>query len=1632
MNKNSSPQQIEDFLVTVRRRRWLKRLRIVFGWLFIFLVILSIITWFVIQSEQVQNWAVKEVTTSLTEKLGTPVHVDYIDIDFFDQLVLNGFYAEDDHGDTLIYSGQLKSSLTANLLTLIGRDLKINEIVLEDAIVNIRKKDGERNSNLQRLLNKLRGKPTKGNDKEAGKPFFLAIDHVNLYNVKFLLDDVPKGEAVEVFLPSGFVNIGDLDLQENRFEVKSVDLQEAIVTYIDKVPGEQAPPKEIKEETPSEEIDEEIEEDESKPLVVFIHDIGLTDTKFTLHNYRKAPEKTTPEDVLDWKHLKVNEIQIAIDSFKYSEGLFEGQVNGISAKESSGFILEKLAAKKVKVSDRKTELYGLDLITPNSTVGDSLVLKYRNFDSFKNFENKVLLQAYFDDSRVALEDIIVFAPGLSENTFFINNFKEDITIDGYVYGTVNSLKGKKVKMKLGENTSFNGDFSTKSIAVKNEEFLSLDFQSLDTDIQTLRQLIPGFKVPDNFDKLGNIRFTGNFNGFFNDFSAFGTLGTSLGTAEMDMGLDIKQGRAQAKYYGTLELNDFDLGTWTDNENLGKITFTSKLSESEGLTLETVNATGKATITEFSFKGHQYKDIKLDGELQKNYFNGKLAVAQKFVDLDFDGSIDFVDSIPKYDFKADVRNVDLQGLKLIDVGKKNYAFSGKVDIQGKGKNLSTIEGTAKASKLRILHQNVDEYFLDSVYVYSGLDVNNIRTLDVDTDILEADLKGQFDIQEVPEAVAQFLERNFPEISDRIGLKSKKRNIKPTNFTFDMQITDSRNFANLLTNGIDTIRNARANGYFDTSKEQLELNASIPFIQYNNLTFDELYLDVSSEESYAEIEAGVYKTFFKNQQFEPIDFEGIINRDTMQFSLNSTNFNSLLDDLNLNGEFFFRGNYFEVSFLPSDLVILANRWSIDENNYIRFGEGFVETKNFDLHSYEKRINVESVGERGLDINLENIRLSLIDEFWDFSKMDFDGNIDINASIDDVFKLEGIKAVAVADTLEINGDDWGVLRLDAEMKDKTNPVDVIFSINKGSEQLSGKGFVGPFVGGAKNKSNKDYLFDFAITNYPLSIAEYFIENGLSNTIGTFDAKVRLDGTFKGRPNLSGTLDTEGLALTIDYLNTRYSVEKGHADISNSIFDLSGNTLIDKSGNTAKIQGGITHDFLTNFQLNATITSDEFLFLDTDIDDNPLYYGTAYGSGLVRFTGTFKQTDILVDATTSRNSVLHIPVSYEQNASEVTFIKYIDRDALKKAEEEKEAKAINGVNVSLFMDVNPEAEVYIIFDERAGDKIHGRGEGSINLEVNRDGAIEMFGDYNIEEGEYLFTLLNIVNKPFSVKQGGTINWTGDPFNADIELEATYPGRTALSTLLLEYFDENTNPDLENLARKSTKVDLIMFLTGKLLKPEINFDINFPQVDNELRNFVESKLSTLRSNQNELNRQVFGLMVVGSFLPGGQDAISGRDIGFNTVTEMLSSQLSIYLTELLSEVFTDVGFISGIDFDINYRYTSETDGGENPNLQTGSELEVRLSNTLFNDRLSVNVGGNVDWGTSTLQGPSQGAFLAGDLILEYTLTRDKRFKVRFYQRTDQTFEGRRNKTGLGFSYRREFDSFNDFIKGMKRAVKGE
>ncbi|RMF21625.1 MAG: hypothetical protein D6765_15370, partial [Bacteroidetes bacterium] len=486
----------------------------------------------------------------------------------------------------------------------------------------------------------------------------------------------------------------------------------------------------------------------------------------------------------------------------------------------------------------------------------------------------------------------------------------------------------------------------------------------------------------------------------------------------------------------------------------------------------------------------------------------------------------------------------------------------------------------------------------------------------------------------------------------------------------------------------------------------------------------------------------------------------------------------------------------------------------------------------------------------------------------------------------------------------------------------------------------------------------------------------------------------------------------------------------VTNDRIDASGTKVYDQLGNTATLTGGLTHQHLKHLGLDARLSTDggPFLGLNTTEEQNPYFYGTGIGRGYVTFSGPLSKADLYVNATSSPGTHIVIPITSGTAVTEVNFIEFLDPRSLP---DNPAHIAVKGMNLEMDLRMTEDAIVEIIFDKQWGDVIKGNGTGDLRILMARDGTFEMFGSYTVNEGEYLFTLMNLlVNKPFRLERGGTIRWSGDPYNADIDINAEYFGlSTSVANFIQEYISSAPS-DLQALARTPTTVDLTMHLTGKLLKPKIDFDIDFPDLPSELKNYTDTKLRTLKQDQNELNRQVFGLLVMGQFLPTDY-TLAPAEIGINTVSEMIANQLSILLTDLLSEWVTESGFISGVD--VKLAYNQYSPGFEVDDVQrSGNEVQLRLK-VFFNDRVSFLAGGNFDGGANArLQGtPSNNGLLAHEFMIEWILTEDRRLKVRAYNSTEPDISGgRRNKVGVGLSFRKEFDSIHELFNSSRKKKK--
>ncbi|MCB0609358.1 MAG: translocation/assembly module TamB domain-containing protein [Lewinellaceae bacterium] len=1593
---------------------WTKRVCAGVGALFLLVFILF-------QFPAVQNWAARKAAAAISEKLGASVRADYLYIAFLDDLILEGLYVEDLNCDTLLYSGELTANINLNPVVWFKRGLEIEALGLKDAVLHLRRYPNEDQTNLDYVLDRLFPKDTTATVRKKGG-FNLNLRQLELENIRFEKEDRARGNGLSIFLKQGSVAINSMNLPDQVLDVESVELSGPSINvsgWIGTLPDLEEP-----------------EEPEAPPdstgLTAYIRHFTLDDGHFSLHNYAREPIKLSPADELDYRHMEVGNINIDIDSFSYSKEIFRGRVNGISLTESSGFVLNELSAQKALVSADSVMLADMKIITPYSQIGDTLYFRYpgKGYQAFENFEDDVRMDGRMYDASVAVRDIMTFAPGLKTNTFFQNNKDEVVQIDGRVSGQVNNLRGNDLQIVLSDGTLIKGSFGSRDLAVSQSQSLNLGLERLVTRMKTLRQLIPNFNPPENFDRLGRLDFSGRFDGFFTSFVAFGDLKTDIGRAKMDMQMVLHDNREKTEYSGNLSLSGFDLGAWTGNPDFGIVNFTSKVNNGVGLTPESASADLSASINSFAFKDYNYQSATISGKLSKNAFNGDFLIKDDNIDFAFNGKINYSDSIPVFDFKADVNKLDLLKLNL---SKSDIILSGKLDLNLRSRN-NTVEGRGNATGITLTHNGVDDYHIAYITAEDSLMPRNTHRFSLRSDMGEAYVEGQFDLTRIPNAFANILAVNYPEYAERFGIKPGTPEDAARHFTFEANVLDSKGLNWIVDPKLGKLDGLEVKGYYygDTGSALVDLD--LPKFRFGNVALADLAARVGIDDGDANFYLVVDSTLVNNNYLlSTINLDALVQRDTIEFGLSQrrkTENNTPVDNLQFDGFFYLKDSLnYEVRFKQSELKLLNEPWYIDANNYVSFGKDYFDTRNFKLESGGREIRLSKQGSRGALLDLRNFDFEVINDIWEYEPLNFDGRFNTLVTIENVFDLQGIEARLRSDTFLINQEDFGVLELSADVPDLKSKVEYYLAITKDTMQLTAKGVYNiddlrqptekeKFLPSDLKKNYFNLTVD--VSSYPLDIARFWTGDAITDIQGLFNADLNFSGQFS-RPDVTGKILPRNGAFTVDYLKTRYSFKNGVILANNFMFDATGTILRDRYGHSAVLYGGFSHNHLQDLGVSARLRTSRFLGLDTKKGDNELFYGHALGSGFITFSGPFDLMDIYVNATVGDSTQLVIPVSNRSSDSKRNF-RFLKKEEKKSDNNAREK--ITGISLEMELTVLEEAQMQIVFNEQTGDVIKGSGRGDIRIITPRGADFQMYGDYTIEEGNYLFTLYNVVNKDFRIKRGGQIRWSGDPFGAQIQLEAEYKDlRTSLAGFIQEYL-LSAGEDVRQQASKQTEVALTLRLQGDLLKPIITFDLGFPDLRGQLQTYAENKLRLLKQDPNEMNRQVFGLIVVGQFLPSDL-SFRGEDIFYNTVSEFLSNQLSLLLTQLFQDVIGEGKVLSGTDLDIVYSYNRNINLGDQ-NLSTGNEFEVSITQNLFNDRLTVQVGGNVV--NNTL---ASGAFLGNDLVLEYALNEPRTLKVRIYQRLQPDIAGgRRLQIGAGLSYRKEFNNFKEFFEDMRKSVK--
>jgi len=518
-------------------------------------------------------------------------------------------------------------------------------------------------------------------------------------------------------------------------------------------------------------------------------------------------------------------------------------------------------------------------------------------------------------------------------------------------------------------------------------------------------------------------------------------------------------------------------------------------------------------------------------------------------------------------------------------------------------------------------------------------------------------------------------------------------------------------------------------------------------------------------------------------------------------------------------------------------------------------------------------------------------------------------------------------------------------------------------------------------------------------------YVSSIFSDLRGLASGNATLSGTLK-QPVLNGELNLQKTAFTVDYLKARYNFTEKILIENNNIFfkDI---RIYDPKGNSAYLNGAIRNRYLKDFRFDLNIRSEDFLCMNTTQQDNKMFYGTAYATGVIKIVGPPKNMNIDITATTAKNTSIKIPLSNEGELNKYNFITVINDYADIEVETNSQNYQVDlsGLQINMILEVTPDAEVQIIFDPKLGDIIKGRGNGNLDMKISTTGNFVMYGEYTIEEGDYLFTLQNFINKKFTIESGGKILWAGDPLDATIDIVANYRTRASLSDLL--------GTDDER-SRTKILVDDRLTMTGKLMLPDVKYDIYLPSSDEATRLILSNAIHS----SEDLNKQFISLLIQNRFVPynpGGHSSGSSSGSGYSNAagvnaSEFLSNQLSNWLSQISNDV--DVG--------VNYRSNRE---------MKSDEVQVALSTQLFNDRLTIN--GSVDVATNAAAYATDN--IVGEFDIDYKITKNGKFRIKTYNHAnnDMLYENASYTQGLGVFYKEEFSTFGELMRRYWRAVFG-
>ncbi len=1299
------------------------------------------------------------------------------------------------------------------------------------------------------------------------------------------------------------------------------------------------------------------------------------------------------------KHLKLQNIIANISLKALQSDSINAAVKRLSVDEQSGFTLKKLSLKMV-ANEKQMHIDNFSIDLPHSSLKmDTIYLQYDGFEAFNQFADKVHFSLNTLPSSFVLKDISPFVPALS-------HFQEPIRLNTKMTGTINQLSCPQLEVIAEDQIRLKGEVSLQDLSHPQDAYVFGNLSELSIDRRGItflvRNLAKNYKgVPPLLQRLGDISFKGEISGYFTDLVTYGRLRTSIGVVKTDLKLSSDKTKELFSYSGSVETENFELGTLLAHDKLGKAGLKLKVQgrhyKNHRPAIEL-----KGLVPSIEYSNYKYENITLDGEYIHGGFKGKATLNDPNGVVMLNGNVNLSSKIPSFDFLAEVKKLYPHRLNLTPKHKEGE-FSLKLRANFTGGSIDQMIGEINVDSFRYVAPDKD-YFLNNFEV-KAIRTQEKNQLKLTSEFLTANIEGNFLYHTLPTGILNLMHEYIPSVIPASPKLTETNN----NFIFDIHIYNTDILPIVFDIPLSVYSHSTVKGYFNDAIDRLQIEGYFPRFQYKNNYMESGTLVCENPSNSFRTRFRV--TNLKKNRAINLSVDMLAKNDEVNTTLHWGN-NAAIT---YSGQVAAAARFFRsegekpllktvVNIKPTDIILNDSLWQIHPSEVV-VDSGKIDIKDFYFSHHDRyvRINgcVSDNPEDTVKIDLKDINMGYVFDIANVSDdVNFEGDATGKAYASGVLKKPVMNTrLSIKDftlnkgllgNLEVYGawdNDKRGIYLDAYIQDK-EPYHSHVS-----------GYIFPL----KPESGLDLNIDAKGLN--LKFLEHYMKSVATDIDGRGTGKVHFYGKFK-KLNLDGNVMADA-SMKIGILNTKFAI-KDTIHMAPAGLTFNQIHISDMEGHRGTMNGTLRYEHFKKMRYHFEILADNMLVMNTKESPDMPFYGKVYGTGNAVLSGGQQGLDINVAMTTNRNTLFTYINGSVASATSNQFIKFVDKtprrtiqdsiqlisyyEQIQQQKQAEEEKSQMDIHMNILIDATPDATMRIIMDPVAGDYISGKGSGNIRTEFYNKGDVKMFGSYRINQGLYKFSLQEVIRKDFIIKEGSTITFNGPPLDATLDIQAAYTVNSASLNDLI--------PDASSIVQQpNVRVNCMMNLSGILVHPTIKLGIELPNERDEIQSLVRNYIST----DEQMNMQILYLLGIGKFYT--QDNTNTTQ-NSNVMSSVLSSTLSGQLNNVLSQI------IDNNNWNIGTNLSTGEKGW------TDMEVEGILSGQLLNNRLLIN--GNFGYRDN----PMANTNFVGDFEAEWLITRSGEIRLKAYNETNDRYYTKTNLTtqGVGIMYKKDFNKWSELL----------